>query len=365
MSIRARVAKATHSLTRSTERTAASPLEAADRLVQHGQFDEAIDLLTDANRRTRNPEFEQQLISLRHEAFRHRHHGAPRTVPEPAQDPFPEVAGTPPEIQLDELSSGLLRGAVMHHGCLIVRDFIPDWRCRQLREDTESALDAARRSADPDSEPNDFYVPFPGLDAFDRPWVNDHGTLYAADSPPTFFDLVDTFNDARLGPLFTEYFGERTALSVQKCAVRKVTASTAPEVVTPKGKKVRFSMWHQDGEFLGRDTRAINVWITFSDAGVDAPGIDIVPKRLDHIVETGTDNAGIDWCVGEEMVQRVAGSTPPVRPVFHAGDALFFDEMLLHATGKSADMTKDRVGSEAWFIAESSYPPEKWVPLAF
>ena len=45
------------------------------------------------------------------------------------------------------------------------------------------------------------------------------------------------------------------------------------------------------------DVRALNVWLSLSHCGDEAPGMDIVPRRLDHIVPTGTEGANFNWSV--------------------------------------------------------------------
>ena len=59
-----------------------------------------------------------------------------------------------------------------------------------------------------------------------------------------------------------------------------------------------------------------------------------------------------------------AGAEHVVRPVFDAGDALLFNQLTLHRTGVSPEMTRDRYAVEAWFFAPSTYPHEQ-VPIAF
>ena len=53
-----------------------------------------------------------------------------------------------------------------------------------------------------------------------------------------------------------------------------------------------------------------------------------------------------------------------MRPVFEAGDALLFDEMLLHRTAIEPEMTHERYTLESWFFAPSHYPHDQ-IPIAF
>ena len=60
-------------------------------------------------------------------------------------------------------------------------------------------------------------------------------------------------------------------ITVHKTTLRKADPSVA-------------GAWHQDGKFMG-DVRALNLWLSLSRCGDDAPGLDIVPRRLDHHVD--------------------------------------------------------------------------------
>jgi ectoine hydroxylase-related dioxygenase (phytanoyl-CoA dioxygenase family) len=182
-----------------------------------------------------------------------------------------------------------------------------------------------------------------------RPWVRESGGVWAADSPHMLFELFDAFAAVGLIDLVTDYLGERPAIAVDKCTLRRVGADTSTD-------------WHQDGAFLGTGTiRTLNVWVALTRCGRDAPGLDLVPTRLDRVVETGTDGAKFGWAVGPGAVERAAG-VAPIRPEFDVGDVMFFDELLLHRTAVDEGMTKARYAIETWFFAPSAYP-EQYVPL--
>jgi hypothetical protein len=113
---------------------------------------------------------------------------------------------------------------------------------------------------------------------------------------------------------------------------------------------------------MGTDIRTVNLWLALSHCGDDAPGLDILPRRLNHIVETGTPGAVFDWSASPEMVERAAEGTAVCRPIFEPGDALLFDHMFMHRTAAGPEMTKDRHGVEMWFFAPSLYPDSQ-IPL--
>src|SRR6202012_2201968 len=114
--------------------------------------------------------------------------------------------------------------------------------------------------------------------------------------------------------------------------------------------------WHQDGAFLGEGIRTVNVWLTLSDCGEDAPGLDIFPKRLDTLVEMGTKGAVAWWTAGDGVLDEMTKATPMVTPIFKAGDAMLFDQLFLHRTGVRPGMTRERLAIESWFFAGSTFP---------
>ena len=189
----------------------------------------------------------------------------------------------------------------------------------------------------------------------ERKFRREVGGVLAVDSPPALFDVIETFEAAGVRRIVGEFFGEQPALLAKKWTLRRVPHDSGE------------SGWHQDGAFMGRDIRSLNVWLSLSHCGDDAPGLDIVARRFDEIVPTGSDGAWLDWNVGQRMVDRVAEGAL-TRPIFEAGDAVIFDHMLLHRTAVDAGMTRDRYAIEAWFLAPSTYgsmtggPPSEQTP---
>ena len=111
--------------------------------------------------------------------------------------------------------------------------------------------------------------------------------------------------------------------------------------------------------------RALNVWLSLSRCGDEAPGLDIVPERLDEIV--ADRHRGRDLrLVGRRPTSssEAAGETGVVRPIFEPGDAMLFDEMYLHSTAADPSMPNPRYAIESWFFGLSGFPGE-YVPIAF
>ena len=115
--------------------------------------------------------------------------------------------------------------------------------------------------------------------------------------------------------------------------------------------------------FLG-PIRSVNVWLALSRCGDVAPSMDVIPKRFEGMVETGTEGAVLDYQVAQAMAEQVAGDAGIVRPIFDPGDALLFDHLFLHQTGSDPAMPNPRYAIESWFFGPSAYPVE-YAPIAF
>lgn len=334
-------------------------IKAAARLEAGGRSLEAIERLTEANRRQGDPELERLLVRTRNRAF--------RDLAEP--DPSPtEPDGTGlreehelPALDAAELTAPRIRAALLDRGALIVRGLVdPGAAAGELRGGIDEVFDGRERSAAgaPRSETAPWYDPFVPEPEYEtavgigRRFVNEGSGVWLADSPRMLFELTEAYERLGLREVISDYLGERPAISVNKGTLRRAAPTAGTE------------WWHQDGAFLGEGIRSLNIWLALSDCGVDAPGMDVVAKRLDRIVEKGTRGADFDWSVGQPVVDEVAGGAV-TRPVFAAGDALFFDHLCLHRTGTDPAMTKTRYATETWFFAPSAYPnPLEQVPLA-
>jgi hypothetical protein len=335
-------------------------LASADELAAARRRLEAIDLLSEANRHHRDAELERRLVRLRHEAFDEIDR-SPSPVSWSERTAHDGSSGPAPILPPSDLTPELIRRSLLEYGYVHVRGLVPQAHVDRLVEGIDRALaSAAAFEAGTDaSETTPWFEPFAPAKWYPtlmkrqvgnrRKWVRESGGVWTADSPRMLFEFFETIDEVGLARLLNAYFGERPALAVDKCTLRRVGIDTSTD-------------WHQDGAFLGTDIRTLNVWLALSDCGRDAPGLDIVPTRLDRIVETGTEGAKFSWAVGPGVVERLGTTTPVVRPIFEPGDALLFDEMFLHRTAIDEGMTRARYAIETWFFAPSVYP-EKYVPV--
>lgn len=316
--------------------------------------------MTVQNRHHREASVDERLVRLRHEAFAELHPTPLAVWPPVCDDPFPEVEGRPPEISPADLNASVLGGAIQHHGCLLVRGLLSAESAAKLVEDIERAF-RARDDFEAGAQRNEttpWYAPFepgpewPPLANGQRKWLRECGAMWAADSPAAFFDVVESLGEARIPEVVAEYLGEPAALSVNKCTLRRTQAYSA-------------GAWHQDGSFLGSGVRTVDVWVALSECGGDtnAPGLAMVPRRIDHVLPTKIEGAASVISPSAAGLAEALQGRPPLRPAFGAGDALLFDELFLHATGGTTDKTRDRYALESWFFTPSAFPT-MYVPMA-
>lgn len=326
-----------------------SAMAKADELEAEGRFMDAVEVLAAKNRVERKADYERRMVTLRHRAgvgLIEATDASPIVTPDFDQL---DKSQTMPEIDVKDMTPELARAAIEAYGCLIIRNVVPRDEAIHMQEELEATFQAR------DNETNDGYhelfEPDPPYNILERAWVSDAGGIWAADAPKVMFDFIDAFDRVGLQSLVEGYLGERPAFSVNKCTFRKVT----PEAGTA---------WHQDGAFLG-DVKALNVWMSLSRCGDLAPGLDIVPKRIEHILPTGTDDAIFSWSISDKVAEEAAGEIPIVRPIFEPGDICLFDDVCLHRTAVDKEtMANNRYAIESWFFGPSTFPDD-YIPLAF
>ena len=306
-----------------------------------------------------------RLLLARHRAYEAlaTEPGRPDWPPQ-VPDLTPDVVGIP-EIDRADLTVEVLASAVVHHGSLLVRGMLKPDHVDHLRHIIDQAFtnyDAWDQDGiDPAPDNPWFKLFIPEGDHAEqhetmaRGWVREAGGVSTADSPRGLFEFLEILDDCNVRGVLNEYFGERPAISAKKNTLRRVPTN------------LWLSDWHQDGAFLGEGIRALNVWLSLTQCGgdTDVPGLDIVPRRMEEVLATGTEGAIFNWSVGRGLVDPILAETPPVRPQFEPGDALLFDDLLLHSTAiPEQKIGAERYAVESWFFAPSHYPGKE-VPLVF
>jgi hypothetical protein len=309
-----------------------------------------IERLDRANRERPDRETERRVLRLRHLAgmrmLDEAAAGADFAAPDTAA--LPEGRGLP-EFRREQLTPGLLRAGILRDGCVLVRGLIDRDAALAFAERIDRAFAERERERPAEGYYEEFVPNIRFTGVFGRDWIKDGGGLLAADSPRVAFEMHELFRRAGLQPLVDGYLGEPSLISAHKTTLRKA-GPTVP------------GAWHQDGSFLGA-VRSLNLWLSLSRCGDVAPGLDLVPRRLDHLVDRATDEAMLDIQVSQAKAEEAAGDAGIVRPIFEPGDALFFDELFLHQTASDPSMPNHRYAIENWFFASSAFPAD-YAPVA-
>ena len=319
--------------------------------MERGEAATAIRVLSEANRAQRDELLELALAEIRHRGYDRARASAKPAEPGAVACPVEVIDGLP-TVTPDALTGAALAGALSTHGCLFIPGLLSQADIDPLVDGIDRAFDALDRYTDHPLaertlEDRAWFEPFTPSEPYaqrmvgGRTFTRSTGGLWAIESPHLLFSLIDLFERIGLTEAVTGHLGERPALSAAKFNLRRTP------VHLPGG-------WHQDGSFVGFDITSVDAWMALSDCGTDAPGLDLVPHRFDHLLPTGMDGVVIPHSTVVETVEQVG--TTIVDRDFRAGDTLLFDHLFLHRTGIKPGMTRDRYALETWFFGPSSYP---------
>jgi hypothetical protein len=325
-------------------------------LADAGRLLEAIDVLTEANRMRPDPALESRLVRLRCAAFEQLDRSAKPPVPASVVEPL--ALDELPAFTPAELSPSVLRKGLLEHAAVWVRGLVPPPAVARLRDAIDRSIDAYDATvaghASPDTaawfDPLDIKDPY-----FARHWRRQANAVLTADSPRGLFEFLQIVHDVGIARLLTQFFGERPALAAEKCTMFRVTVREDPNM--------HVADWHQDGSFLGDGIRTINCWFALSRCGRDAPGMDVVPRRIERVLPLGEEGCHFDWTVSPTTVARAFPGVRPWRPEFQEGDVLLFDELAVHRTAADKGMPNVRYAIESWFFAPSAYPIDRSTPI--
>ncbi len=335
-------------------------LREARRLERASRHRDAIELLSREFDRTGEAALACQLLRIRCDAAKNLAAvTGSNPWPRPAARRFSDPARIP-EIAPAELDDATLAAGIVHHGALIVRGLFAPAEVERLRACIRAAFDARDRyvAGEAGADDTKWYHRFDGGRHYrtlenDRRFVEIAGGVLGADSPAAVHEVLKLAEAHGIVALAQNYLEERPAVSVMKTTLRIVPPTTN-------------TGWHQDGAFLGREIRALNMWIALSACGEDAPSLDMIPKRFDAILPTGVEGAAFPWSVSETVAERAAceAGVPVQHLPFAPGDVVFFDHMNLHRTGVRPGMTHERWAIEWWFFAPSRFPQQQIQVLA-
>jgi ectoine hydroxylase-related dioxygenase (phytanoyl-CoA dioxygenase family) len=281
------------------------------------------------------------------------------------QPPWPDDSPVP-EVSATDFDARKLQSAMASSGGLIVRNFINIPTTRYYKSIIDEVLStcylAPKEEHTTADSKNVFHNPPSNLDSLmpAQKWKNSRGfhrksgSAMCIESSGVAEQLLELYEQKGLREIMTSYLGEPPCLSALKWVLRR---SLLP--VNPAG-------WHQDGAFMGSDINSINMWIPLDECGGDtgAPGLDLLPRRLKEIVNTGTDGAVFNWSTSDGEIDESFGEGSIISPVFNAGDAFFFDHFYLHRTQFKESFSKLRYAIETWFFSSGNFPKNQ-IPLSW
>ena len=297
---------------------------------------------------------QKELLRLSHLAFSERQsfsntHAGDR-LPSSASNRKTAVSQELRATPIANLTAERIAQEIGSQGCVLVKGFLSAKESKKLRDTIDRAL-ADKQEYDRLHIGTRWYDPFTDIqDREQRKELNKQRiamgkyptSTFIADSPTAFAMWLNVIRQTGLGDVIAQYIGRRPALSLSKTVLRR-----QPPMQHCGG-------WHQDGAFLGAHVKTLNAWIALTDCGEAAPGLDVLPRRIE-LMPTGTVGAHFSWSISDDLVRQTYPGEI-IRPKFKAGDLLLFDHFLLHRTASAPDMTEDRYAIESWFFSPDAFP---------
>lgn len=192
-------------------------------------------------------------------------------------------------------------------------------------------------------------------------------TISAALSDQNIGELLSSLATGPSGTCVQSIIGNHGVCDLDESWVRRQYAPCRyPPAHAPHG-------WHQDGalkfDFLSHPDgkfpshamlNMVTCWITLDSCGIDAPGLELISKRLPALLPPAE--------LRHEAIQARFESARFSRPILEPGDALLFAGDVLHRTHVSPAMTKDRTSIELRFFPTGQIPErlksDRFVPLS-
>ena len=184
--------------------------------------------------------------------------------------------------------------------------------------------------------------------------------MITCDSPRGLSRLMDLYRKIGILDLLRQRLGDEVFMLAEKCVMRRVepAAEAQWEAMGPfLSNPDAMTIWHQDAYIIDSAHLAssvLDVWISLTPSGADAPGLEIVPTSLERLLPT------IDGKPLRPLSDAILASElpdfPPALPALDAGDAVLFDQFTVHGTSFRRHMSQRRYSIEGWFFAGKAFP---------
>ena len=254
-------------------------------------------------------------------------------------------------IELDDCSLEEGVEKLQEFGCLVVRNAVPPEPLAAISACVDEGYQDLQRRHDSGSltelEMRRCYS-YGILRPFETDYRLEGGQL-ARDA------MQDVVRNSKLAGLLRLYLGEDLMLLLEACHVRRQSANQL-------GRPVPL---HQDCSVMRMSHgRLLNFWVPLVDrAGEDAPGLELLPKRLDRVIRCNRQADGAElrsrmysnFEILDEDLREVSDQVGRWRPVLNRGDVLCLDGWTVHRTHFVSSMTRERRDFELRFCRRQDH----------
>jgi len=252
-----------------------------------------------------------------------------------------------PIIEAAELTPERFAGLIREHSCLLARNLFGPAEVLRLRDAAartygvyDRGMAAIRAGGEPPGETNFITADGFGKSRAELADFRRFGSLVLGYCPFAVGVVSTVLSQSPIKACVEAYFGQPIGLSLNSSSVRLSEVSNDVRRV-----------FHQDGSFLGgMDTETINCWVALDDCGVESPGLEVFPQRINELLPVGGQGAATSWEIAESVAYARMGADKAWFPTFRAGDAFVFDHLHVHRTHLTAQMSRDRFAAECWMF---------------
>jgi hypothetical protein len=287
------------------------------------EIDKKISELSAQNLLHRSASIEQELLKLRLSSGRARCEGA--RCAESARPIYPDIfSALPglPEVYPGEFNAASLAAGILYHGAIVVRGL--------YNSDLISRLESLSRAEEDDNR-------------------TDNSPLGC--TPHTFFELLEVYQESGLLGVVGEYLGDQPVMFAERIKLRHHRAKRDVYADIP---------WHQDVNFFGAKSYAVNCWAAVTPCGDGNPGLGIVPTRIEERLGWSDEDGIAPLDYGRSMSDDVLEDTVALHPVqlpkLNPGDAILFDEMTVHQTALQPWTLAEQIVTISWFFRPAGFP---------
>lgn len=234
-----------------------------------------------------------------------------------------------PDLEADHINPQLFKITFQKYGSILVRNLLDKNKLNEIRRIAEVAYNNADNLARSGHDLGDSF--------------RDQGHINAVclgeeDGVPK---IIKMFANSQIPYLYKELLGQN---------IKVLTGNSLPRRQHP-GKHNPPVPFHQDASFMGNPGLIINSWIPLNEAGLKAPGIQVVlrPESLVYnqsIFETKHPTTYNEIDISQSSALSGITSEQLWAPIIAPGDVLFFSHLTIHRTYQTDTMSLPRISLE-------------------